>query len=195
MTLAKCSLSLSTCALLGLGCSPVMVLPELDRVEVADSVFLTLPDTNEITEQINATQLLVADYGERSFSFEVELEIRPGMITIASVNMWGGILFAITYDGIELHSRGAINAEGLDAEFLLGDVLITYWDSAWVNDRLQGAVVEDCHENPGRTVLRDGEPVIEISYESANRWPGRTRFRHRERGYELNIDTVGYSSL
>ncbi len=184
---------LSTCALLSLGCSTVEVRPDLQRVEIAHAVFLTLPDAEEITERINATQLLVADYGDRSFSFEVELEIRPGMITIASVNMWGGTLFAVTYDGLELRTRGAIDAEGFDAEFLLGDVLLTYWDSDWLSARLQGAVLEDAHHSPSRTLLRGGEPVIEISYESANRWAGRTHFKHREREYELNIHTVGFS--
>ena len=193
MSFLKSSLLTSAFAFISLGCTAVNTRPAPGRVEIADTVFLTLPATEDITDNFNATQLLVADYGERRFSFEVELEIRPGMITIASVNMWGGTLFAITYDGIELQSQNRIDAEGLDAEFLLADVLLTYWDSDWLSDRLHGANLEDTDGNTGRAVTRDGKRVIEISYESADRWSGTTRFRHHERNYELSIDTVGFS--
>ena len=115
------------------------------------------------------------------------------MITIASVNMWGGILFAVTYDGNELQSRGGMEAEGLDAEFLLADVLLTFWEPDWVSGRLKGGSLESTGTR--RSVLRDGERVIEISYDSAKRWSGTTRFKHRERQYELSIDTVVFSRL
>ncbi len=182
------------CALMSYGCSMVDIRPNVERIEIANAVYLTLPKTEEITESFDATQLLVIDFEEQSYSFQAQLEVRPGKITIAAIPMWGGTLFSVTYDGSTLRTQGMIDTHGVNVGFLLADVLLTFWDPAWVSRRLQGAVLEVSESNGRRTVSRDGEPVIEISYELADRWAGRTHFKHRERGYELNIKTVGFSS-
>ena len=195
MTAARSILRVVTmlCALMSYGCSTVDIRPNVERIEIADAVYLTLPKTEEITDSLDATQLLVVDFEEQSYSFQAQLEVRPGRITIAAIPMWGGTLFSVTYDGSALRTQGMIDTRGVDVGFLLADVLLTFWDAAWVTTRLQGAVLEVSENNGRRTVSRDGEPVIEISYELANRWAGRTHFKHRERGYELNIKTVGFS--
>ncbi len=194
MTAARSILRVVTmlCVLVSYGCSTVDIRPNVERIEIADAVYLTLPKTEEITDSLDATQLLVIDFEEQSYSFQAQLEVRPGKITIAAIPMWGGTLFSVTYDGSTLRTQGMIDTRGVNVGFLLADVLLTFWDPAWVSTRLQGAVLELSENNGRRTVSRDGEPVIEISYESANRWAGRTHFKHRERGYELNIKTVGF---
>ena len=176
-------------------CGTVETRPEFKSVEIAQAVFLQLPESQEINKRIDATQLLVADYGDRSFAFEAQLEIRPGSIKIASVNMWGGTLFSIDFDGKELRTRGSSTGQGPDAQYLLADMLLTYWDAPWIRKRVDGAKLEDTPDGLSRTILRDGEPVIEISYEAADRWTGKTQFTHIERQYVLNIQTVSFSGL
>lgn len=171
----------------------VDVQQDVRRIEIANTVFLTLPEAEELTGSFDATQLLVAVYDERSYSFEVQLELRPGIITIAAVNLWGGTLFSITYDGIALRTQGLIDLQSVNSEYLLADVLLTFWDPKWVSARLQGAVLEVSQTGGSRTVFRQGEPVIEISYEAADPWAGRTHFTHVERGYVLDIRTVSFA--
>ena len=181
------------CVLTNYGCSVVDVRENVERIEIADTVYLALPRTGELTESFDATQLLVADFGEESYSFQAQLEVRPGKITIAAVPMWGGTLFSATYDGIALRTQGMIDTRGIDVGFLLADVLLTFWDPQWLSARLQGAVLEVANGNSSRTISRDGEPVIEVSHETQDPWAGKTRFTHIERGYVLKIRTVEYT--
>lgn len=194
-TTARTSLRLVTvfCALLCYGCSMVDVSSNVGRIEIANDVYLTLPKTGEITESFDATQLLVVDFEAKSYSFQAQLEVRPGKITIAAIPLWGGTLFSVTYDGSVLRTQGMIDTHGINAEYLLADVLLMTWDPEWVNARLQGAVLKVSKSNDSRTVSRDGEPVIEISYEMPDAWTGRTHFKHIERGYVLDIRTAEFS--
>lgn len=182
-----------SCALLSYACSTVPVQRNVERVEIAKAVYLMLPRAEEITRSFDATQLLVADYEEHSLSFQAQLEVRPGKITIAAIPLWGGTLFSVTYDGSVLRTQGMIDTHGINAEYLLADVLLMTWDPEWVNARLQGGVLKVSKSNDSRTVTRDGEPVIEISYEMPDAWTGRTHFKHIERGYVLDIRTAEFS--
>ena len=57
----------------------------------------------------------------------------------------------------------------------------------------QGATLEISEGNHSRTVSRDGEPVIKISYETPAARTGRTQFKHVERGYVLDIRTAEFT--
>lgn len=183
------------CGLMSYGCSTVVVQSNVERVEIAKNVYLSLPKAEEITRSFDATQLLVADYEEQSYSFQAQLEVRPGNITIAAITMWGGTLFSITYDGSTLRAQGMINEHGVNAEYMLADILLMTWEPEWVNARLQGAVLDISRSSDSRTVCRDGEPVIEISYDMPDGRTGRTHFKHLERGYVLDIRTAEFSGL
>jgi hypothetical protein len=175
------------------GCSTGFVKSNVERVEIATAVYLTLPRPEEITQSFDATQLLVADYEERSYSFQAQLEVRPGKITIVAITMWGSTLFSISYDGSTLRTQGMVDQHGVNAEYLLADVLLTIWDPKWVSSRLQGAALVVSESRDSRTVSRDGEPVIEISYETPDARIGRAQFKHVERGYVLDIRTVEFT--
>jgi hypothetical protein len=183
------------CGLMSYGCSTVVVQSNVERVEIAKNVYLSLPKAEEITRSFDATQLLVADYEEQSYSFQAQLEVRPGKITIAAITMWGGTLFSITYDGSTLRAQGMIDEHGVNAEYMLADILLMTWEPEWVNARLQGAVLDISRSNDSRTVSRDGEPVIEIFYDMPDGRTGRTHFKHLERGYALDIRTAEFSGL
>ena len=181
------------CALLSYACSTVPVQRNVERVEIAKAVYLTLPKAEEITRSFDATQLLMADYEDQSLSFQAQLEVRPGKITIVAITMWGGTLFSITYDGSTLRTEGMVDRHGVNAEYLLADVLLTTWEPEWLNARLQGAALEVSGSHDSRIVSRDGEPLIEISYESPDAKTGRSRFKHLERGYQLDIRTAEFT--
>jgi hypothetical protein len=168
------------------------MFPDVRRIEIADAVFLILPGAEELTGNFDATQLLVADYDGRSYSFQAQLEVRPGMITIVAVTLLGGTLFSLTYDGTDLRAEGLLDAQGLQAKYVLADVLLSYWNSEWVHDQLQGGILEVSAVDNTRTVSRDDDTLIVVSYDATDPWSGTAQFNHVERGYMLDIRTVEF---
>jgi Protein of unknown function (DUF3261) len=173
------------------GCGPTPVQREVQRIDIGKDVFLLLPGPDELRESFDATQVIVATYGNEKRTFEAHLEMRPGRITIVGVNTIGMVLFSISYDGVRLVSSGAAETQKVNARYVLADVLLTHWDPVWLNARLAGARVVDF--GAGRSVLRNGEPLIDIVIDGGAPWHGATRLIHHERGYTLDIDTVQYS--
>ena len=176
------------------GCGSVEVRQQAERIAIANDVFLLLPGPGELTESFNATQVIAAEYEDRSFSFEAHLESRPGKITIVALGPIGGALFSISYDGVELRASGSVEAQVVNAEFVLADVLLAHWDIDWLNQRLQGATIETSEDGISRFVSRRGGLVIGISYDTPDPWGGRATLTHLERGYVLDIRTAEYSS-
>ncbi len=175
-------------------CAPVKVRTELQGIGIASDVILTLPLAHEITGSFDATQVIVAKYGEQTHTFEAHLEVRPGKITIVAVNALGVVLFAITYDGVEMLASGVVDAQVVNAEYVLADVLLSYWDPEWLRGRIQGASFDLAANGQGRTLSRRGANLIEIEYESNEPWAGNVRLTHIERGYTLLINTVEFAS-
>jgi len=175
-------------------CSTVEVRQQAERIAIADDVFLLLPVASELTESFNATQVISAEYEDRSFSFQAHLESRPGKITIVALGALGGPLFSISYDGSELQASGSAEAQVVNAEYVLADVLLAHWNVDWLNERLQGASIETSADGSSRFVSRQDELLIGINYETPDPWGGKATLTHLERGYVLDIRTAEYSS-
>lgn len=175
-------------------CGPAVVRKEQQRIGIANDVFLVLPQVAELSESFNATQAILAEYEERSYSFEAHVEARPGKITIVAVSALGAALFSITFDGTELQASGSSQAKLINAEYVLADVLLAHWDIDWLNRRLEGASIEVSQAGNERFVTREGELIIGIAYESSDPWGGAAELTHIEREYVLRIKTAEYTS-
>ena len=175
-------------------CGSVEVREPVERIAIANDVFLLLPDASELTESFNATQVISAEYEDRSFSFEAHLESRPGKITIVALGALGGPLFSIRYDGAELQASGSVEAQVVNAEYVLADVLLAHWNVDWLNKRLLGASIETSTDGNSRFVSRQDELLIGINYDSPNPWGGKVTLTHLQRGYVLEIRTAEFSS-
>ncbi len=191
MNTAKTVLSI-VLALAVSACGTTTLRTEQERIAVGDGVFLEMPDTDELTESFNATQAIVAEYEDRSYAFEAHIEARPGSISIVGLGALGGALFSITWDGSELLARGSVEAQVVNAEYVLADVLLAHWDTGWLNRRLVGATVEVSDTGDERFVVRDGELLISIAYDSPGPWGGVARLTHIERKYVLQITTADF---
>lgn len=66
------------------------------------------------------------------------------------------------------------------------------WDTRWLNRRLIGATVEVSATKDERFVVRDGELIISISYDSPDPWGGEAWLTHIERKYVLHITTAEF---
>ncbi len=196
MTAARISILIAATLALGIitACGSIEVHKDQRRIMIASDVYLVLPDASELTESFNATQSIFAEYEDRSFSFEAHIEARPGQLTIVALNALGGALFSISFDGVELIASGAVEAQVVNVEYVLADVLLTHWDSAWLNRRLEGATIEASQDGEGRFVSRSGELIIGITYDSEDPWRGKAQLTHIERAYVLHIRTAEFTS-
>jgi len=176
------------------GCSSVEIRKERQRIAIATDIFFLLPETSELTESFDATQVIAAQYADRSFTFEAHLESRPGKITIVALGALGGALFSISYDGEELQASGSVEAQVINSEYVLADVLLAHWDVDWLNQHLQGASIEVAEGGESRFLSRQDELVIGINYDTADPWGGKATLTHLERGYVLDIRTVEHIS-
>jgi len=190
---SRTALATMLAAALLTACGSVAVRKPQQQIMIANDVYLVLPQASELTESFNATQAIVAEYEDRSYSFEAHIEARPGNIAIVGLNALGGAVFSITFDGLELQASGAVEAQVINAEYVLADVLLAHWDPAWLNDRLDGASIEVSQSGGDRFIARQDELIIGISYESADPWGGKAVLTHVERGYVLQIRTVEYT--
>lgn len=179
-------------ALLVAACGSTEVRTQQKSIAIANGVNLYLPQAGDLTESFNATQAITAEYEDRSYSFEAHLEARPGKLTIVAVGPLGAPLFSITYDGSELVADGSPQAQRINAEYVLADVLLTHWDIGWLNRRIEGATVTASQTGTERFVTRQDDLLIGISYESANPWGGMAELMHLERQYTLRIRTAEF---
>jgi len=159
-----------------ISCSSVEIRSEIHRIDIAKDVYLVLPGAGELTASFDATQVITADHGDKSHSFEAHLEARPGKITIVAVSAIGTVLFSITYD-------------------VLADVLLSYWEAQWLARHIDGAVLDISPDGAVRTVLSQGEVIIRITHETPELWKGKANFSNLERGYALHINTVEFADL
>jgi len=180
--------------LVTVGCTSVEIRKERQRIAIATDIFFLLPQASELTKSFNATQVIAAQHSDRSFSFEAHLESRPGKITIVGLGALGGALFSISYDGEVLQASGSADAQVINAEYVLADVLLAHWDVDWLNHHLHGASIEVAEDGESRFLSRQDDLVIGINYDTADPWGGKATLTHIERGYVLDIRTVEYIS-
>lgn len=177
------------------GCASVGIRTEVQRIDIATDVYLVLPGASELTASFDATQVITADHGDESHSFEAHLEARPGKITIVAVSAIGAVLFSITYDGVDLQARGVVEAQVVNAEYVLADVLLSYWEPQWLARHIDGAELNLSADGTVRTVTSQGEVIIRIVHEKPEIWTGKAEFSNLERGYALHINTVEFADL
>lgn len=170
------------------GCSSTSVREDARRIDIAEGAFLELPHADEITGSFDATQVIVASYGDENHSFEAHVQVDPGKITIVGLNSVGVLLFSISYDGRTLKTSGVPATQAIDAKYVLADILLTHWDPEWLNAHLDGAELRV--RSKGRTIMRGSEPVIEIDSDTGEPWRGIVTLRHLERGYKLRIENL-----
>ncbi len=63
------------------GCVTASTREDARRIDIADGAYLELPRAGEITGSFDATQVIVATYGEESHSFEAHVQVNPGNIS------------------------------------------------------------------------------------------------------------------
>lgn len=175
------------------GCSTTTMRSEPAGIAIATGVFLELPSAAELTESFDAVQAIVGEYEDGSYSFAAHIEARPGSITIVGIGALGGPLFSIRYDGKEMVATGAQQAQVINAEYVLADVILTHWDLDWIAANLRGASIAAAGYGKQRYITRDGDLIIGITYDTSDPWGGVAQLTNIERQYSLQITTAEFT--
>ena len=175
------------------GCGTTTMRSEPANIAIATDVYLQLPSAAELTESFDAVQAIVGEYEDGSYSFAAHIEARPGSIAIVGVGALGAPLFSISYDGIEMVATGAQQAQVVNAEYVLADVILTHWDLDWIEAHLRGASITTAGHRKQRYITRDGDLVIGITYDTSDPWGGVAQLTHIERQYSLQITTAEFT--
>ena len=174
-------------------CSHTSQTLRLNAVDIGTSAELILPARSEMQSSLDATQLISGVFDGNDYTMQVQVEWRPGSMAVVALGVWGTAVFSLTYDGSEMQIRGNTRLlQGLKAEHVLADLLLTVWESSQLKTNLRGNDLRVVDTPLRRTIEQEGAVLIAISYENASPWSGSVRFEHIERGYVLEIETLQY---
>ena len=163
-------------------------------VNIAPDLTLLLPRPGDLGQSIEVTQLVTARYGAQTYAFEGHVSATPERFLMVGLDSLGRRTMTITWSDASITYETApwLPAQ-LKPENVLADMVLLYWPLSSVQQALAqsgGAVIAA----PGRrTIVKDGEPVIQIEYEpagAASPWSGRLRYRNLAFQYELEVQSV-----
>ncbi|PKU24599.1 DUF3261 domain-containing protein [Telmatospirillum siberiense] len=163
-------------------------------VKVAPDLSLTLPRLNDLGRRVEASQMLIAHYGEQSYPFEGRLSATPERFLMVGLDPMGRELLRITWTpgGVE-YSAAPWVPNSMRPENILVDIVLLYWPEDVVRAMLvrAGATLESGPRS--RSILAGGREVMRADYQPVSGdspWTGRLHYSNLAWGYSLDIQTV-----
>jgi len=131
-------------------------------------------------------ELVTGDYGERSYTMRVELEVAADRLVVVGLSLAGMPLFTIEQTAAGLSVDSSVGDRlPFDPAYMLSDLQLVHWPAGVLAQTLaeRGLRLE---EQPGqrRVTDREGRPLVEIAYGDA------TTLRHLDHPYHLRIETI-----
>lgn len=163
-------------------------------VQISPDLTLTLPRPGDLSQSVEASQMVTARYGSQSFVFEGHISATPERFLMVGLDSLGRRAMTITWteSAITYESAPWLPAQ-LRPENVLADMVLLYWPELSVRSALApsgGAMTV----SPGRrTISRNDRPVVMIEYEAADdgsSWSGRLRYRNLAFNYELDVQSI-----
>jgi hypothetical protein len=162
-------------------------------VRIAPGLDLVLPQPGTLGRNLDATQLVLAHYGDQTIAFEGHISATPDQFLLAVVDPLGRRALSIIWTDRDIvYEAAPWLPPNLRPETMLADLVLLYWPEAVVGRALRdsgGTVVT----GPGtRTVLFGGQEVIRMDYQMAagEPWTGHDRYRNLPRAYDLDIQSL-----
>jgi len=151
----------------------------------------TLPTPADLNMQLTATQLLSAQYGQKHYTTQIQVEATPQHLVLVALSGWGGQVFAIDYDGKQIHSSSLpMKNSNLGINHALTDFIFTYASPQVINAMLQGSTFTLKASPLQRQILQHGKPIIQINYQNTNPWQGQVTLHNLTLHYTVTITTV-----
>lgn len=147
------------------------------------------PDT--LGASVQARQEVIATRGGEQHSLQVALKVDAASLTMIGLSPLGQRLFTLTWDGQDARLVTHIeNLEGIDPEWILADLQMTYWPLA----PLRTALPQDLHltEHGSARALWRGEHLLWYrSGALADIWRSNVELYNGRLGYRLTIRPLG----
>lgn len=184
-------LSGATALLMLTACAAPPAAPAAGQVRLAPELVMALPPPAELGRSLEATQLVTAHYGDRTFVFEGHLSATPERFLMVCLDAMGRKALTITWSasGIAAEAAPWVPAE-LRPDNMLADMVLLYWPEASVR-RLLAASAGTLVTGPRRrSVWVDGKEIVQVDYATADPWTGSLSYRNLAWGYGLEIQSV-----
>lgn len=160
-------------------------------INIGDQQPITLPTPAELHMQLTATQLLSAQYGQKQYTTQVQVEATPQHLVLVALSGWGGQVFAIDYDGKQIHNSSLpMKNSQAGIHHVLTDFIFTYASPDVINTMLQGTSLTLNTTPKQRQILQQGKPIIQIDYQYTNPWQGQVTLKNLALHYTVTITTV-----
>ena len=163
-------------------------------VHISPDLTLTLPRPSDLSQSVEASQMVTARYGDQSFAFEGHISATPERFLMVGLDSLGRRTITITWTDAAITYEAApwLPAQ-LRPENVLADMVLLYWPELSVRSALApsgGAVTV----SPGRRrISRNDQTIVMIEYEPAedgSSWSGRLRYRNLAFNYELDVMSI-----
>lgn len=199
-----CSKTILCCAmLLSTACAQLDTPP---AVPVAEGLMFRLLPPAAFGQRVLLTQLVTLQFDDTSRDLLFHTEITGDTLTIVGTLPNGGVrLFSLVFDGATLQLDGSEEIlSGIDPAYVLADMQIALWPLHSVSAGLSAAdnclqtgecVLTESSDQLQRSLSRDGDDVISIRYGGIPHQDFITQYRHRQRNYRVQIETLAADYL
>lgn len=156
-----------------------------------ESDWFALQSPASLGREVETTQFVMVQMGERSFSSINQIEWNSDRIAIAAFSHLGGALFSLTYKDGALKGDVSPMLPALFHEgFVLRDYQLAYLPLVDVQNGVDHQEYQVVDAELRRDIFSGGKKLITITYESADSWAGKVDFVNHERGYSLTFTNV-----
>ena len=173
------------------GCAGAPPEPPPGTVRIGPQIYLTLPRPDDLGRVLEAAQLVVARYGDQTYTFECRLSATGERFSFVGLDMLGRRALSVVWtDSGVTAEKAAWLPEALRPEQILADMVLLYWPAAIVRQSLSGGKLEESASE--RAFKSQGKEAIRIEYRplAGDRWTGRLTLRNIAWGYELEIQST-----
>ena len=134
-------------------------------------------------------ELLTGDYGGRSRTMRVEIEVTADRLVVVGLSLAGVPLFTLEQTAAGVTVEGAaLGRLPFDPAYILADLQLVHWPGDVLGPALaaRGLAVEE-RAGRRRVIDRDGRLLVEITYGRAD---DVTTLRHLDHPYGLCIEAI-----
>jgi hypothetical protein len=172
------------------GCGTHPVLPP-DQAFIAPDVSITVPGPATLGRSAVIAQTVTASFRGQSFVFQAYVNIAPDVLELAALDGLGRRLFTVHWQsGAFDYAPSPAMPKDLRPANMLADLALIYWPADALQPLLAKAGATLQETSAGRTILKDGKPVIRIERPDGPGWTGTAHYRNLAFDYSLDIQSA-----
>ncbi|MBQ5999332.1 MAG: DUF3261 domain-containing protein [Treponema sp.] len=121
------------------GCTSTKIITEsnISPIYITNVKKFYLLPPSCIENDVDAQQLLIANFGGNTFQMLSYLQADKNGIFLSLFNDFGTGMGNLSYDGIDVHFDSAVFPENLKAEYILADLQFAYYSVDAINETLK----------------------------------------------------------